>query len=137
MKKTGIRIALALILLLVMALGSVSTVEAGGRRVATATIGPHDDVGEGLKLKAAVTYENYRAYGVRSFWYKMDENGNYYEHHYVDKVYSSQLATSDSWDVTTRYTVQAGETWQLQVYLFKKNLSLAKKPIVVDTYQVQ
>ena len=41
MKKTGIRIVLALILLLVMVLGSVSTVEARGRPAATAAIGQH------------------------------------------------------------------------------------------------
>jgi len=134
MKKTGIRIALASILLLVMVLGSVSTVEAGGRPVATATIGQYNG-GEGIKLSATVIYENYRAYGVRCYWYQLTENG-FEERYYVDRAYL-QLTTSDSWDVTSSYVVRVGETWQLQVYLFKKNGSLAKNPVAVDTYQVQ
>jgi len=134
MKKTGIRIALASILLLVMVLGSVSTAEAKGRPMATAKIGQYDGGGN-IMLIAPVKFENYRAYGVRSKWYKL-VGDNFVFHHKQDKVYF-QLTTSDSWDVTSCYVVRAGETWQLQVYLFKKNGSLAKKPVAVDTYQVQ
>jgi hypothetical protein len=136
MKRKGLRVALALMLSLVLLLGTVGVAEARGN--------PHrsmvfeiiqDNSGLNILLKAHYDWDGYRTYGYRLEWWEF-VGGEWVFDSAYDWDYG-QLTTSAAGYTYRGAAVYAGETWQARYYFVRKNGNVWKKEVAWYNYTVQ
>jgi len=124
MKRKGIRVALALVLSLVLILGSVSIAAAKGNPHRTATLTPHATLGGATyDLSFDLSFNAYRIQRISYCWYYKDA-GNWTAWEPENPSFTFIKATR-SWSGTFSYydynpqDVAAGSEWMISVVLYK------------------
>ena len=134
MKKRGISIVLAVVLSLVMVLGSASVASAKGNPHRSMVFDISQYNGTNILIKVDLDFEGYRTYGWNVTWWQFT-GGEWVYDSYYDWDYG-ELRKSGMAGLYKSGVVYPGEVWQARLYFVRKNGNVWKRESAWANYTV-